>query len=165
MFMDISMEYIIKVKEPKNAKIYKVLLLVACCITAFFVFYPIGVLSLAALVVFTILLFRYYDAEYEYLLVDKYLDVDRIMARSSRKKLGSYDLSKLEIMAFPGNERLTAYEQKNCKSYNYASGYKSESEYVIYLNNNNEMIKLIVEPDDRMLEAIKRIGGNKVFLR
>lgn len=163
--MDISIEQIIKVKQPEKARIFKALMLIACCLSGIFVIYAIGVLSLAILVVLTVILFRYYDAEYEYIFVDKSMDVDRIMARSSRRRMGSYDFSKLEIMAYAGHDKLETYERMNCKTCNYASGYNPDKEYVVFINNNGEMIKLIIEPNEKIIDVIKHIDSRKVFLR
>ncbi|MGN0480778.1 MAG: DUF6106 family protein [Lachnospiraceae bacterium] len=163
--MDISIEQIIKIKQPEKAKVFKILMIIACCVSAIFIIYAIGILSLAIMVVLTVFMFRYYDAEYEYIFVDKSMDIDRIMARSSRKRMGSYDFSKLEIMAYAGHGKLETYERMNCKTYNYASGYNPDKEYIVYINNNNEMIKLIIEPNDKIIDAIKRIDTRKVFLR
>lgn len=160
-----SIEQIVVVKQPQKAMLYKALMIVACCVSAIFVVYAIGVLSTAILVVLTFMLFRYYDAEYEYTYVEKNLDVDRIMARSSRKRLGSYDFSKMEIMAYAGHDKLGTYDRMNCKTYNYASGFNPDKEYIVYLNNNSEMVKLVFEPNEKMVEAIRKIDSRKVFVR
>lgn len=163
--LDVSIEQIIKIKQPEKAKVFKILMIVLCVLSLFFVIYAIGILTTAILVVLTVFMFRYYDAEYEYIFVDRYMDVDRIMARSSRKRLGTYDFGKMEIMAYPGHEKLSTYERMQCRTYNYASGYNPDKEYVVFINNNNEMVRLILEPDDRIIEALCKIDRRKVFLR
>lgn len=162
---DISVEQILKVKPPGRALAYKVLMITACVFSAFFVIYAIGVLSTALLAVFTFFLFQYYDAEYEYILVEKTMDVDRIMARSRRKHLGTYDFSKMEMMAPPGHAKLETYERMNCKVFNYASGYCPEREYIVFMNSNQEMVKLILEPDEKILSALEKIAPRKVYRR
>ncbi len=163
--LDVSIEQILKVKQPSIAKVFKVVMIILCALSLFFVIYAIGILTTAILVVLTVILFRYYDAEYEYIFVDKYMDVDRIMARSSRRRLNSYDFAKMEIMAYPGHDKLQTYERMNCKTYNYASGYHPEKEYVVFINHNSEMVRLIIEPKDEIIEAICKIDRRKVFLR
>lgn len=162
---DISIEQILKVKPPGKAIIIKTLMIIVCIFSAFLVIYAIGVLTLALMVVFTFFVFQYYNAEYEYSLVDTSLDVDRIMARSRRSRLGTYDFSKMEIMAPAGHAKLETYERMNCRVSNYASGYCPEKEYVVFLNNNREMIQLILEPNEEMLSAIEKIAPRKVFRR
>lgn len=162
---DISVEQILKVKPPVRAVTYKRLMIAACAFSALFVIYAIGVLTTALMVFLTVILFRYYDAEYEYILVEKAMDVDRIMARSRRKHMGTYDFSKMEMMAPAGHGKLETYERMNCKVFNYASGYAPEKEYVVFMNSNKEMIKMILEPDERMLSALEKIAPQKVCRR
>ena len=162
--LDVAIEQILKVKPPAKALFFKVGMILACIVSALFALYVIGLLSLALLIVGTVLLFQYYDAEYEYTLVEKNLDVDRIMAKSRRKRLGSYNFSKLEIMAPAGHEKLAEYERTDCKVMNYASGYNPEHEYVAYVKDG-ELIKLILEPNERMLEAFCKMDSRKVILQ
>ena len=39
------------------------------------------------------------DLEYEYLYVNGELDIDKIMSKQKRKRVGSYDMKKVEIVA------------------------------------------------------------------
>ena len=41
----------------------------------------------------------YTDLEYEYLYLDKELSVDKIMAKSKRKRVGTYSLDRMEVFA------------------------------------------------------------------
>jgi len=85
---NVSTEQIIKVKAPKNALIFKIIMIIACilAVTTIPQTHAFGLLLFAVLVVFTVFVFRYYNAEYEYSLVDGELTVDRIMARTRRKR-------------------------------------------------------------------------------
>ena len=39
------------------------------------------------------------DLEYEYLYVDKEISIDKVMAKSRRKKVAAYDIQRMEILA------------------------------------------------------------------
>ena len=88
---NVSTEQIIKVKAPKNALIFKIIMIIACilAVTTIPQTHAFGLLLFAVLVVFTVFVFRYYNAEYEYSLVDGELTVDRIMARTIRHLFGN----------------------------------------------------------------------------
>lgn len=43
--------------------------------------------------------FQWTDIEYEYLYLDKEISVDKIMAKTRRKKVTTIDVGKIEIMA------------------------------------------------------------------
>ena len=77
---NVAVEQIISVTPPKKSILYKVILIIACVLavttipsTGLF-----GLLLLVVLVLFTIFVFRYYKAEYEYSLVDGELTIERI---------------------------------------------------------------------------------------
>ena len=80
---DISVEQIIKVNPPKMALFYKIGLGILTLVSVFLIRYLVGfgVILTACFGLFLILLWRYYDAEYEYELVDGELSIDRIMAQ------------------------------------------------------------------------------------
>ena len=64
---------------------------------------PFAFILTAALIAADIFLFRNMDLEYEYLFVNGELDVDKIIARSKRKKVFSTNLEELELLAPTGS--------------------------------------------------------------
>ena len=56
-----------------------------------------GIIVLALFAVMTFLVFQYYNAEPEYSIVDDTLTIDRIMAKSARKRCGVYTLSRAKL--------------------------------------------------------------------
>lgn len=80
-------EQIIKTKAPTSSIIFKTVMIIACilAVTTIPSTYALGILLLAVLVVATVIVFKYYNAEYEYSLVDNDMTVDKIMSRSMRK--------------------------------------------------------------------------------
>lgn len=162
---DISVEQIIKVKPPKKAMVFKVIMIILALVSVSLlrVLVGYGIVLTACFVVFTILLFRYYDAEYEYELVGNELTVDRIMAKASRRRMGVYDLGRMEIMAPLNSEKIAYKEHQKFKSSDYTSGEKTENIYVIYAPSENEIVRIAIEPSEDMLKAIKTIGGKKVY--
>ena len=165
--LDVSIEQIIQAAQPKKAKIYKILLGLALIAPLVVIMYApaVMVLAEAILVVMNVLLYQYYDAEYEYTLVEKTLDIDRVMAKKRRKHMETFDLSKLEIMAPEGHEKLETYERMNCKVLDYSSGMKKDAEYIAFINTGAGMLKVILEPDEKFLDAFTKINSRKIFLK
>lgn len=104
---------------------------------------------------FTVFVFRYYNAEYEYSLVDGELTVDRIMARTRRKRCGVYDLSKAELVAKTGSQDALRMEHRQLRTHDYTSNEGNEAVVIYTFNVNNEMERLLIEPSESMLEAVK----------
>ena len=154
---NVSTQQIIKVKAPKNALIFKIIMIIACilAVTTIPQTHAFGLLLFVVLVVFTVFVFRYYNAEYEYSLVDGELTVDRIMARTRRKRCGVYDLSKAELVAKTGSQDALRMEHRQLRTHDYTSNEGNEAVVIYTFNVNNEMERLLIEPSESMLEAVK----------
>ena len=106
-------ELLIKKEQTAKDKIIKFLLLGLIAVTAVigfvFIFAWIATLILGVVAYFTL---PNLDLEYEYVYVNGELDVDKIMSKSKRKRLKSFDLAKLELMA-PVNCHGMDYQNHN----------------------------------------------------
>lgn len=96
---DSYVECLVKAKQPTWAKILKVLLIaltVLSCLVmfVFIIFLPVAL----AAGVGAYFLNMYTDLEYEYLYLDKELSVDKIMAKSKRKRVGTYSLDRMRYL-------------------------------------------------------------------
>lgn len=158
--MDVQVEQMIKVTPPKTALLFKVVMVAACILAATTIpaTYVLGLFLLIVFVIFTVLLFQYYNAEYEYSLVDNELTVDRIMARTMRRRCGVYNLGKAALIARFGSQDVLRMQHKQLKTFDYTAGNGTADAVVIYAYNmENEMVCIFIEPNEKMLEAIKRI--------
>ena len=63
---NITTEQILKTKAPKQAAVFKTVMILACilAVTTIPSTYALGILLTAIFVVFTVILFKYYNAEY-----------------------------------------------------------------------------------------------------
>lgn len=161
---NISIEQILKVNPPAYAKILKIALVLVSAFSLLFIFTAFGCFLTAGLIVVTVFVFRYYDAEYEYSLVERELTIDRIIAKSYRRKCGAYNLSRMEIMAPTGSECLADMERSNCKTHDYSSNTDKSNTYVLFAPCNNEMVRLIFEPNQEMKKTIWKLSPSKVNL-
>lgn len=102
------------------------------------------------------------EIEYEYLYLDKELSVDKVLAKSRRKKAGSYSLEQMEIFAPLNSHRLDSYKNRQMKTVDYSSGVAAQPErrYMMIWNGDT---KIILEPNAEMVKAIQSIAPRKVF--
>ncbi len=102
------------------------------------------------------------DVEYEYLYLDREISVDKVMAKSRRKKVSSYSLEKMEIFAPLNSHRLDSYRNRQLKTVDYSSGIAAQPErrYMMIWNGDT---KIILEPNAEMVKAIQAIAPRKVF--
>lgn len=102
------------------------------------------------------------DVEYEYLYVDREISIDKVMAKSKRKKVGNYMIDQMEIMAPLNSHRLDSYKNRNTKILDYSSGIENRPErrYMMVCNGD---VKMLFEPNEEMIKAIQSIAPRKVF--
>ncbi len=135
-------------------------------LTVVFVIIGVGFIPclLAAIVTGVGAYFAYMNAdiEYEYLYLDKEVSVDKVMAKSKRKKAGNYSIEQMEIMAPLNSHRLDSYKNRNTKTLDYSSGIANQPErrYMMVCNGD---VKVIFEPNEAMIRAIQSVAPRKVF--
>lgn len=108
-------------------------------------------------------LMRRLNVEYEYVFTSGDLDIDKIFNKNKRKKFLSIDVRKIEIMA-PVDSKDHARELSNFqKVVDCSSGVKKDNTYAAMLVRDGKKEKLILEPNEKMLKAIKKYIPRKIM--
>ena len=130
------------------------------------VFTPI--LLLAAVVLGAVawfFIFPLFHVEYEYLIVNKELDIDAIYAQQKRKTVAKYDLENMDLLAPLNSHRMEYYNgNTQMKVRDFSSGDKSKIPYAMVVKGDNGAEKVLLEIDANTAESIKKTYTNKVFL-
>ena len=102
------------------------------------------------------------DLEYEYLYLDKELVIDKVMAKSRRKRVATYSLDKVEILAPIKSYHLDNYKNRNVKQKDYSIGIeeKPDLRYAMYYEGGE---KLLLSPSPEMIKIMKNVAPRKVF--
>ena len=132
------------------------------------VFVLIGMLNFIGLIVAVVAGIGAYIAtlnanlEYEYLYVDKEISVDKVMAKSRRKKVGTFSIEQMEIFAPLNSHRLDSYRNREGKVTDYSSGIASQPErrYMMVCDGGT---RVILEPNEALIKAVQNIAPRKVF--
>lgn len=104
------------------------------------------------------------DVEFEYLFVSGEVDVDRVYAKTRRKKAGSFSVRDCELIAPLKSHRLDYYNSNTkLKVVDYSSGNDSHNRYAAITRMNNEACKVIFEPDENMIKTMQQYAPSKVF--
>ena len=103
------------------------------------------------------------NVEYEYLYLDKEITIDKVLNKTKRKRVGVFSVEKMEILAPLKSYHLDDYKNRQVKTFDYSCGVekKPETRYCMYYNGEK---KLILEPNEAMVKAIKNIAPRKVFM-
>lgn len=117
--------------------------------------YIIGLLPIAiALVIY--LAYRVIsnsNIEYEYIVTNGNMDVDKIIARKRRKKVLSINAKDFEYFAPLTQEHASVFDDKSItKRIDVSSNTPSERTHFAIYYNNGEKVCLIFEPTDKMIE-------------
>lgn len=146
------------------AKFVRVLLVMLTA--AFLLLGMLGIiLAFVAGVLFGVLTYFVYmrtDIEYEYLYLDKEIKIDKIMNKSKRKKVGTFEVERMEIFAPLNSYHLDNYKNRQVKVLDYSSGkeQKPETRYALYYEGSQ---KLILEPTPAFVKAVQSVAPRKVF--
>lgn len=102
------------------------------------------------------------NIEYEYLYLEREISVDKVMAKSRRKKAGTFSVEQMEILAPLNSHRLDSYRNMNTKTLDYSSGIANQPErrYMMVYSGGT---KVILEPNAEMIKAVQSVAPRKVF--
>lgn len=102
------------------------------------------------------------DLEYEYLYLDKELVVDKVMAKTKRKRVATYDLNRMEAFAPVNSYHLDNYKNRQCKTIYYTTKAeeKPDLRYVMYYEGN---LKAYFTPSPEMVKAMRNVAPRKIF--
>ena len=103
------------------------------------------------------------ELEYEYLYLNKELQIDKIMSKQKRKKVAEFELEKVEILAIENSIQLESYKGRNLKKRDFSSGDKDAKRYVMIVGGS-EMLWVYLEPSESMLKSMKSAFPRKIFL-
>ncbi|ONI39503.1 hypothetical protein AN639_01520 [Candidatus Epulonipiscium fishelsonii] len=161
---DIFKEQLVKVAIKPKDKALKVLLISAIVaegvlILASSIFIVIG---LAALIVGEIYLLSCINKEYEYILTNNELDIDVIYNRQRRKKVTTIDLKNISIMAGINNATYSGELSNFQKILDLSDGNNTSHTYAIIYPINGEITKVLITPNEEMVQLIYRQAPNKV---
>ena len=126
-----------------------------------FMFAAVFIIALG--IILTYVVFTRTDLEYEYSFYDGEMRVDKIMHKSSRKKLHTFNFGKMDFMAPEGSHHLGG-TVSNRKKYDYSAGDEESVNYVAVLyDENNTAVELLFTPNEELLERLNKTYPRKVY--
>ena len=137
------------VKKDKTAKDsllkYGLIVLTVLAVFAGLIITPLALIIAVALGIACYFVIPKTDVEYEYLFINGDFDIDMIMSKTKRKKVKSFKLSEADLAAPLNSHRMDYY-------------------FGIITRLDGELCKIILEPDEKLAQAMKNSAPSKVFL-
>ncbi len=162
---DEYVECLVKAKTPAWGKLLRIVLIVLTVLLAILAFLILNVILLIIAVaagVGAYFVNMLTDLEYEYLFLQRELTIDKVMAKSRRKRVAVYQLDRIEIMAPVKSYRLGNYKNRRVKEKDYSIGYEEQPDlrYALYYEGGE---KLILSPSADLVKIMKNAAPRKVF--
>lgn len=107
------------------------------------------------------LLMQNANIEYEYLYLDKELSVDKIKNQSSRKKVATYRLETMEVMAPKGSDRLAPYQ--NLKARDFSSETTEGNAFELVVEGEKGKERIIIDTNEELLKAMRMAAPRAIF--
>ncbi len=165
MNQDTYVEWLVKRKEPAYAWPVRIVMGILCIFSLLMALTQVwGILLLVAAGIGTFFLFQTLSIEYEYLFVDGTLSIDKILGKARRKKVIECAKEDLLIVAPSDSFVLKDYETKDSKLIDCSSGEKGKKPYAFIYKKGPQHIKLLLEPNDKFIQAYRNTSPSKVVL-
>ena len=100
------------------------------------------------------LLMSMQNIEYEYILTNSEIDIDKIMSKKARKRIASFDFKEINICANIND---------NEHNHDYKNVTVSKTYFVDY-SQDSENYRVLFQPTSKMIESIKRFNPRNVFV-
>lgn len=163
---DLYTELLVKKDRTAKDSLIKYGLIGATAVCAFGALF-LHIIFLIGAIVFGILWYFMVpktDLEWEYLFVNGEMDIDMVMAKSKRKRAKSFDLREADLVAPLDSHRMDYYNNnKQMKVLDYSSGNPQHKRYAVITRLDNAACKIIIEPDNNLVELMKKSAPSKVF--
>lgn len=165
---DAYVECLVKAKPSMLGKIGRAVLmtLMVICILAIFVLPPLMLFAFIGAVLFGVGAYfvrMFTDLEYEYLYLDKELVVDKIMAKTRRKRVATYQLDRIEVLAPIKSYHLDNYRNRQVnkeKDYSIGEELQPDRRYLLFYEGGE---KIMLSPSEEMIKLMKNVAPRKIF--
>lgn len=119
--------------------------------------YQIGFLLVVGVWYCAVRFIRKTDIEYEYILTNEILDIDKIMSKSSRKRMISLNLKEIS-----GFEKADKVVDKESLKLDFSGDIKAHNVYCIDTQKDGKKVRIFFQPSAKMLEGMHKVVPNLV---
>ncbi len=158
-------ECLVKKETSTLAKLLRIVLVMLTVVFGLLIFMGFSLAMFVALATGFGAYFVYLhtDLEYEYLYLDKELVIDKIMAKTKRKRVATYELERLEALAPIKSYHLDNFRGRTGKETDYSIGKEEQPDkrYMMYYDGNQ---KVVLSPSEELVKAMRNAAPRKVFL-
>lgn len=111
----------------------------------------------------TVFLYKRSKIEFDYCYFQGELDVAKVFNKSGRKKYDSFHFKDVELIAPYGSSRLDLFKKQGIKTIDISSQDEADERYSAVLLHKGSKIMLIIQAEEKLLDAIYRTIPSKFF--
>lgn len=172
--MDIFVEHLVKKKQKPVDVLISVGVVIGSIVLGLFaaaflakVFSQLSILALAGVFYLGYRFITSRNIEFEYAVTNGELDVDKIIAQRSRKRIISLKARDIEFIApWDDANYKNEFESSQIKEViDASSGIMTDDRYIMIFNKDGQRKKLIFEPTIKMLNVFKTYKPQNVHIK
>lgn len=112
------------------------------------------------------LLMAMQNVEFEYILTNSEMDIDKVMSKRGRKHLVEWDFKNIEICAaVEDKNHAHEYAKQRDKVYDLTGDKKLGSVYFVdYTGDNGAKIRVLFQPTSKMIDTAAKYNRNQIFI-
>ncbi len=164
-YNDVFNEHLVKKKTTAKDNLQKAGLIAAGMVliaAAFMVVPSFALFVVLAVAAGEVYLLKRYNLEYEYVLTNNELDIDKIFSQSKRKRALSVDIRTFSVMIQVNNPNFKSEVGNIDMVEDYSICEVSESTYAAVYEKDGKRVQLLFDPSDAIVQGIKTYIPRKV---
>ena len=172
--MDTFLEYMVKQQTTGKSIALRILIVIGAILLSLILLVASMLLrtfsfffwiAIAGVIYGAWLLFRTFRVEFEYIVTNGEMDVDKILGQQKRKRLVTVNFREMEIMAPMGGDHKIEFENTSIPKTIDASAMKDEkgAYFIVATCKNVGRVRLIFTPDERIIKSAQMVAPRKVF--
>lgn len=169
IYQDVYIEKSVHRKAPAITKIYNVIMIGITLFVAFnfvFVDYKVFGIPLIAMIVASYFVIQNTKVDFDYTYTNGELEITKIKRKTKRQELISCEMKDIVVVAPSKTEPVQPYIGRHMQTYDCLSHDPQVSYYTMIIRDperGNE-IKILFEPGEDLLEAMRRISPDKIHV-
>lgn len=185
MMEDIYLEYMIKKKKTGGQKALIALIIAAAVLLSgvmlvviYFLAYAmagtqwgsfsfsIGLVLIALMWYGAYLLISMQNIEYEYILTNSEIDMDKVMSKKARKRIVSFDFKEVAVCACV-RDNAHNHDYKNveaAKVYDVTADKNDDNVYFADFTEDGQRVRVLFQPTYKMISSAKKFNPRNIFI-
>ncbi len=160
-------EQILEVKNHEEGKKLRVVLIALSILAVLVLNFFLAFIGTIASVILLIVVFKIFlprlNIEFEYSITNNFLQIATIYNKEKRKENVTIDIKEVELIAPTNSVKMDYY--RNIKKEFFTSGNQDAITYSILVKTDKGLQNIVIEPDDRLVELIKKQASVNMYLK